>query len=96
MSGNRKNLTLSFPNESRSLDDRKSRIRFWGHDHAIEITFFVEADALWKLNPTMTGTESEYMAAFDAARPRIQKAAEKAYAGDQKGSYAYVLSAADL
>ncbi len=96
MAVGQKTKMLGFPNESRSFDDKKSRIRFWGYDRTIEITIFVEADALRKLNPAMTGTEAEYLEAFDTARTKIYEAAEKAYAGNQKGSYAYILAAADL
>jgi hypothetical protein len=86
-------MTLRFPNQSRSFDDKRNRVRFWGYDSAIEISFFVEADALQKLSPEMSGTEDGSLKAFDAARERIQEVADNVYARDRKGSYAYTLAA---
>jgi len=39
-------MRLSFPNPSRSFDASRNRICFWGYDSTIEISFFIEADAL--------------------------------------------------
>ncbi len=96
MSARSKCMTLSFPNQSRSFDARKNRIHFWGYDSAIEISFFVEADALQKLNPEMSGTEVGLLKAFDAARERIHEVADKVYVCGRKGSYAYLLAAANF
>jgi hypothetical protein len=63
-------MTLRFPNQSRSFDDKRNRVRFWGYDSAVEISFFVEADALQKLSPEMSSTEDGSLKAFDAARDR--------------------------
>jgi hypothetical protein len=35
-------MALNFPNFSRSYDAAANRIRFWGHDGAVEIPFFLE------------------------------------------------------
>ena len=48
-----RNKTLSFPNFSRSFDETRNRVRFWGYDSAIEISFFVEAAAVQKLVPEL-------------------------------------------
>lgn len=87
-------MTLNFPNQSRSYDARRNLIRFWGHDSALEISFFVEVSALYKLNPQTKSVESGYLEAFDAARPQIHETARKAYSRDYKG--AYLLAAADF
>ena len=89
-------MTLSFPNQSRSFDAKKNRVRFWGYDSAIEISFFVEADALQKLSPEMGGAEVGCLKAFDAMRERIHEVANQVYVLGHKGSYAYVLAAEDF
>ena len=87
-------MTLNFPNQSRSYDARRNLIRFWGHDSALEISFFVEISALYKLNPQTKSAEAGYLEAFDAARPQIHETARKAYSRAYKG--AYLLAAADF
>ncbi|MGB9389555.1 MAG: DUF1488 family protein, partial [Xanthobacteraceae bacterium] len=34
-------MTLTFPNQSRSFDATRCAVRFWGHDGAMEASFFV-------------------------------------------------------
>jgi hypothetical protein len=89
-------MTLSFPNPSRSFDASSSRVLFWGYDGAIEVSFFVEADALKRLFPEMDSAETGLLNAFDAARTRIHEVANKAYVGGSKGSYSYILSVEDF
>jgi hypothetical protein len=91
-------MKLSFPNPSRSFDEGGKRIRFWGYDRAIEVSFYVEAGALKRLCPEMGSAEAGFLQAFDQARNRIEDVAAKVYAsgGGGKGSYAYVLSAEDF
>jgi len=84
-------MRLSFPNPSRSFDASKCRVCFWGYDRTIEASFFVEADALKRLCPEMTGAETGFLKAFDAVRDRIYEVADKVYARDRKRSYAYIL-----
>lgn len=87
-------MTLNFPNESRSYDATRNRIRFWGHDSALEISFFVEVQALYKLNPQTRDVEAGYLEAFDAVRDRIHATARKVYSRARQG--AYLLAAADF
>jgi len=87
-------MTLNFPNTSRSYDTRRNLIRFWGYDSALEVTFFVELGALYKLDPQIRNEEAGYLEAFDAARDRIHEAARKVYSRTRKG--AYLLAAADF
>lgn len=88
---------LNFPNPNRSFDATRNRVRFWGYDRALEISFFVEADALQKLSPEMITAESGFLTAFDASRKQIYEAADYVYVhGGRKGSYAYSLTAKDF
>jgi len=96
MSVGSKYMTLSFPNQSRSFDATRNRVRFWGYDSAIEISFFVEADALQKFSPEMSRAEAGFLKAFDAARERIHEVADKVYVCRHKGAYAYILAAEDF
>ena len=91
-------MRLSFPNLSRSYDADKNRVRFWGHDSTIEVSFFVEANALFRLCPGMDSAETGFLKAFDSAVNRIHEAANKAYVkgGKGRGSYAYILAANDF
>ena len=90
-------MTLSFPNSSRSFDEVKNRVRFWGYDRSIEISFFVEGDVLKAFSPQTGSAEAGFLKAFDAARQRIHEVAEKVYArGRKNGSYSFVLVAADF
>lgn len=85
-------MSLSFPNPSRSYDPDWRRIRFWGHDGAMEVRFFLEVNAIFALYPETTDTEAEILAAFDAARERIFAVAAKVYEPGQLRSF-YTLNA---
>ena len=87
-------MTLNFPNGSRSYDARKNLVRFWGYDSALEISFFIEVGALYKLNPQTRNVEEGYLEAFDAARDQIYETARKIYSRARKD--AYLLAAADF
>ncbi len=79
-------MSLSFPNPSRSYDADWHRIRFWGHDSAIEVSFFIEEDAIFVLFPKTKNTEEAILAAFDDARERIFAVAAKVYAPRRRRS----------
>lgn len=87
-------MSLNFPNQCRSYDATRNRVRFWGHDSALEISFFVEASALYKLNPETREVEGGLLETFDAERDRIHEAASKAYSRGRTGPY--LLAAADF
>jgi hypothetical protein len=87
-------MALNFPNLSRSFDSRKRCVRFWAHDASLEVPFFVELDALCRIDPAATGDESGMLSAFDLNRDLIYAAAARAYARGRRGSY--TLSAADM
>jgi hypothetical protein len=80
-------MTLSFPNESRSFDGTRRAVRFWGHDGAMEASFFVTEAALKRVQPDMRQDETGMLSAFDSNRDRIYAAAAKAYGRGRKGSY---------
>jgi hypothetical protein len=81
---------LSFPNHSRSFDATRRAVRFWGHDSAMEWSFFVTEDALKRLQPNLERDEAGLLLAFDANRAAILAAAMKAYKRGRKGSYELV------
>lgn len=85
-------MPLSFPNESRSYDARLRCVRFWAYDEALEIPFFVEADALRGIDPMATIDEPGLLGAFDRQRTRIFKAANRIYSRRRRGSYTLVAS----
>lgn len=89
-------MTLEFPNQARRFDASKSCVRFWGYDAVMEVSFFVDATALQKLSPQLGSSESELMKAFDDSIDRIYVAAQRVYKRGKKGSYVYLLSAADV
>jgi Protein of unknown function (DUF1488) len=78
---------IAFPNQSRVFDPTRRAVRFWGHDNAMEWSFFVTEDALKRLQPDVPRDEAGLLLAFDANRTVIQAAAMKAYKRDRKGSY---------
>jgi hypothetical protein len=80
-------MALNFPNESRSYDNARHAVRFWGNDSAMEASFFVTADALRYLQPALRPDEISLLAAFDTNRDLICVAAAKVYARGKKGSY---------
>ena len=87
-------MSLAFPNSSRSYDATRHAVRFWGHDTAMEWSFFVTADAMRRVDPAMVQDEAGMLGAFDSNRDRICAAAVKLYARGRKGSYE--LGAADV
>jgi hypothetical protein len=84
-------LTLSFPNHSRAYDATRRAVRFWGHDTALELSFFVTADALMKVQPGASPDEAGLLRAFDVNRDLICAAAAKVYARGPRGSYELTL-----
>jgi hypothetical protein len=90
-------MTLAFPNPSRSFDEARNAVLFFGHDGLFEIRFFVEAGAL-----TISGTalpisgmsEAKCLSAFDAVRTSILEVAREAYSHGRRNYY--TLTAADF
>jgi hypothetical protein len=88
-------MSLSFPTVSRSYDPDRRRVRFWGHDNAIEVPFFLEESALWVLYPNTQNTEDGILLAFDRARERIIEVAAKIYTPGKSRSF-YTISASQF
>jgi len=80
-------MALSFPNKSRAFDATRRAVRFWGHDSAMEVAFFVTEDALKRVEPHMRFDESGLLRAFDSNRDLICTTAAKVYKRSRKGSY---------
>jgi hypothetical protein len=78
---------IDFPNHSRSYDPTRHAVRFWGHDSAIEASFFIEEDALKRIQPDAHFDESGSLNAFDSNRDLICATAAKLYVRGSKGSY---------
>jgi hypothetical protein len=80
-------MPLSFPNQSRSYDNRRNAVRFWGHDSAMEASFFVTTEALQRLQSNLPIDEASLLDAFDSNRVLICATAAKVYARGHRGSY---------
>jgi hypothetical protein len=80
-------MALNFPNQSRSYDATLRAVRFWGHDGAMEASFYVTEDALKRIQPGLRSDEAGILAAFDSHRDVIHMAATRVYRRRRKGSY---------
>jgi Protein of unknown function (DUF1488) len=80
-------MALRFPNASRSYDTTRRAVRFWGYDSAMESSFFVDRDALKRIQPNMRSDEAGLLDAFDLNRELIYATATKVYRRGHKGSY---------
>lgn len=91
-------ISIQFPNSSRSFDESKNRICFWGYDKSMEVSFYVGAEAIQKMRKGVGSAEVELLAAFDAALDKIHEVAAKVYSKSSrgKGTYTYILCADDF
>ena len=80
-------MSLDFPNKSRSYDATLRAVRFWGHDGAMEASFFVNEEALKRIHPGMRSDEAGLLSVFDSHRDLIHATACKVYKRGRKGSY---------
>ena len=89
-------MTLALPNPSRSFDEARNAVLFFGHDGLFEIRF-VEAGAL-AISGTalpMSGmSEAKCLSAFDAVRTSILEVAREAYSHGRRNYY--TLTVADF
>ena len=81
---------LSFPNSSRFFDATRRAVRFWGHDSAMEWSFFVTEEALKRLEPDAAQNEANLLRIFDTNRAKIYAVAKSAFERERKGSYELV------
>jgi hypothetical protein len=77
---------LNFPNDSRSYDPTRRGVRFWGYDGPMEVSFFVTAEALQRLQPSAQ-EEEELLKTFDAHQSDIRNAAHRSYKRGPRGTY---------
>jgi len=89
-------MTVEFPNMSRSFEAAKNRIRFWGYDRTIEITFFVEVEALAKIFPEVHLSETAALGAFDTAIEKIHQIARKTHSHSRGQTFVHVLTTRDF
>jgi hypothetical protein len=80
-------MALDFPNPSRSYDATLRAVRFWGHDGAMEASFFVSRDALQRIQPSVRSDEESLLRAFDLHRKLIHAAAAKVYQRERRALY---------
>ena len=78
---------IEFPNHSRSYDQTRRAVRFWGYDSALEASFFIEEDALRRIQPDARPDASGFLNAFDSNRDVICAVAAKVYVRGSRGSY---------
>jgi len=83
-------MALNFLNQSRFFGATRYAVRFWGHDGAMEASFFVTDDALRRISPDMRFDEDGFLNAFDLNRKLIYAIAAKVYGRGRKGSYELV------
>jgi hypothetical protein len=87
-------MSIEFPNPSRTYDATRHCVRFSGYDGAIEKSFFVEEEALWRLGGNNQNGLVTLLDTFDRYRDRICKVARRAYESRRERSY--TLKAADF
>jgi hypothetical protein len=78
---------INFPNHSRSYDPTRRAVRFWGYDSAMEASFFIEEDALKRIQPDACLDEPGFLNVFDSNRDLICAAAARIYVRGSRGSY---------
>jgi hypothetical protein len=87
-------MALQFPNVSRNYDAEHRRIRFWGHDDALEVSFFLDENAIFRLNPRTKNVEDGMLGTFDESIDKIHQVAGRLYASGKRSFY--VLAADDF
>jgi len=80
-------MAISFPNSSRSYDETRRAVRFWGYDRSMESSFVIMADALKQMQPNLRYDSTDILHAFDVNRERIYAIAAKLYSRGRKGYY---------
>lgn len=74
-------MTLTFLNPSRSFDEARKAVVFFGHDGMFEIQFFVETAVLAKgqSRGDTRMSEAQCLSAFDAMRASTHDVARTVY-----------------
>jgi len=87
-------MGLNFPNASRTYDEKRHSVSFWGYDSAFEIAFHVGEDALQRMSPETQPDEASMLRTFDANRAQIEQVAGHAYSRGRSNYHR--LSASDF
>ncbi len=85
----------NFPNPSRNYDETGHGVRFWGYDRTIEVSFFVENDALTKVSPGTSADEAGFLNAFDVNRDQICAVAWDHYLRRRKAAHIFAFTLTD-
>ena len=85
-------MSVIFPNQSRSYDQGRNAVRFWGYDSAFEASFFIAADALRRLQPAAGHDEAGLLRAFNANRALICTPAARLYPRGSRPFYELMAS----
>ena len=89
-------MTLNFPNPSRSFDETRNCVCFWGYDQSIEVSFYLDVSALQKLSHGASKLEVDHLEAFDTASNQIHKVAAEIHKKGGGMVYSHKLSADDF
>tara|TARA_R110001606_G_C15158138_1_gene626678 strand:- start:161 stop:457 length:297 start_codon:yes stop_codon:yes gene_type:complete len=84
-------VKLSFPNPSRNFDATKNRVQFWGYLQSFEISFYVDAAILMKLQPGSENNKEGILSAFDAFAEKIRTIADAEYLRSKSRASSYNL-----
>jgi len=79
---------MMFASHMRTFDAGRQGIRFYGYDGTMQWPFFVTAEALRRVHPSMAQSEAGMLEAFDSNSDRICALAAKLYTweyGDSSG-----------
>jgi hypothetical protein len=91
-------MAINFPNPSRSYEEKKHGVSFWGYDQTIEISFFVEDSALSKIDSKASADELGFLNTFDLNCERIREVADSTYSRSRKAShiFSFTLTTSDF
>jgi hypothetical protein len=70
-------MAIEFSNLSRRYDATRHCVRFSGYDGAMEKSFFVEEEAIWRLDAIARQDGAALLETFDRHRERICKVASR-------------------
>ena len=86
---------LNFPNPSRSYDETRHGVLFWGYDQVLEISFVVEESALSKICPETKTDEAGFLNTFDVNRDKICAVAGNIYSQRDKALHIFSFTLTD-
>jgi hypothetical protein len=72
-------MAIEFPNISRRYDATQRCVRFSGYDGAMEKSFFLKEDAIWRLDLISQNTVETLLDVFDRNRDQIYEVATQVY-----------------